>query len=170
VLTVEIAKDLDNGEYCWPKPGVETERWRYITVRECRAALRQPVPSQWDPRAKLKKGFQASVEQVRKEITTAIGEVALLDKSSVQALEKMTARAARIWLEFGVQRCRIVIVVAGSNLTEVEAKRQNTREDGLDLVMIPKVKRFGNSKGEGLDTEETIAGREGETVRVVEKK
>lgn len=158
--------NLDNSDYVWPKPGIETERWRYITIRECQAALRQPVPSEWDPRAKLKKGFQTSIEQLKKEIISTLGELTALDKNSLQALEKMVVRAARTWLQFGLQRCRILVVVQRSNLRTVEERVQKAREDGLELVMVPRLKRFGTSNGESLDIEETIADRDGETVKV----
>ncbi|OCK74526.1 hypothetical protein K432DRAFT_469233 [Lepidopterella palustris CBS 459.81] len=163
---LQDSNNLDNSDYVWPKPGIETERWRYITIRECQAALRQPVPSEWDPRAKLKKGFQTSIEQLKKEIISTLGELTALDKNSLQALEKMVVRAARTWLQFGLQRCRILVVVQRSNLRTVEERVQKAREDGLELVMVPRLKRFGTSNGESLDIEETIADRDGETVKV----
>ena len=158
---------LDNGVFVWPKPRMETERWRYVTIRECRAALRQPVPSQWDPRAKLKKGFQTTIEDLKKEMTSTLGELVTLDEDSIQSLEKMAMRAARTWLEFALQYCRIVVVVQGSNLSTTEEKVQKAQQDGLELVMVPELKRFGTSKGENLNTMETIGERNGETVKVV---
>lgn len=146
---------------------METERWRYVTIRECRAALRQPVPSQWDPRAKLKKGFQTTIEDLKREMTSTIGELVTLDKNSIQSLEKIAMRAARTWLEFGLQRCRIMVVVQGSNLSMAEEKVQKAQQDGLELVIVPELKRFGTSNGENLNTVETIGERGGEMVKVV---
>lgn len=161
-----VDNELDNGQYVWPKPQMETERWRYITIRECKAALRQKLPSQFDPRAKLKKDFQTSIERLRKGTVAALEDLVVLDKGNLQLLDKMTMKAARTWLDFELQRCRVVVLVQGSNKRDVAAKEQRTRADGLALVMVPKLMRFGNSKGEGLDTKETIAGREGEVVRI----
>jgi hypothetical protein len=157
---------LDNGSYTWPKPEMETERWRYVTIKECRAALRQPLPSEWDPRAKLTKGFKTSIDALRKELTSTVGEVANLDKYSVMAMERMTIKAANVWHEFGMERGRILVVVRGSNLKSAEERIQRAQEDTLEPVVVPVLKRFGNSKGQDLNIEEIIGGCDGETVEV----
>lgn len=161
---IKADSQLDNGSYTWPKPEMETERWRYVTIKECRAALRQPVPSEWDPRAKLKRGFKTCIDALRKEFTSTLGEVANLDKSSVQAIERMTIKAASMWLEFGMQRCRILVVVQGSNLKSAEERIQRAQENTLKLVVVPELKKFGNSKGQDLNVEETGGGLDGKTV------
>lgn len=149
---------------------METERWRYVNVKECRAALRQPVPSEWDPRAKLKKGFKTSMDALREEFTSTLGKMANLEKSNVQAMDKIVKRAANMWLEFGMQRCRILVALEGSNLKSAEDKIQRAQEDTLELVVVPELKRFGNSKGEELHTEATVGGCDGETVEVSMKR
>lgn len=161
---------FDNGNYTWPKPSMETERWRYITIRECRAAIRKPIPSPYDPRAKLKKDFQASIERVKKELTTAVGALVALSQADTQALEKMSLRAARIWLEFGLQRFRVLVLVQGDKVTSVNEKIKRVEGHGLELVLAPKLERFGNAKGEDLEEEETISKDTGEVMNIVLKK
>jgi hypothetical protein len=158
-----VDDQFDNGLYIWPKPEMETERWRYVTVKECRAALRQPVPSEWDPRAKLKKGFKTSIDALRKELVSSISEVADFDKENVQAMEKMTIKAVNIWLEFGMQRCRILVRQCRSS-RKVDSKADKALKDLMDLVVVPQLKRYGKSDGQDLDTEETIKGCDGETI------
>jgi hypothetical protein len=145
---------------------METERWRYVTIKECRAALRQPVPSEWDPRAKLKRGFKTCIDALKKEFTSTLDEVANLDESSVQAMERITMKAANMWLEFGMQRYRILVVLQRSNLKSVEERIQRAQEDTLELVVVPELKRFGNAEGQNLHIEETASGCDGETVEV----
>jgi len=157
---------LDNGSYTWPEPAMETERWRYVTVKECRASLKQPVPSHWDPRAKLKRGFKTSIDALRKELTSMLGEIADLDKDWVQAIEKMTLKAATIWLEFGMQRCRISVVMQGSNLKSAQERIRRAQESSLKMVVLPELKRFGNSSGQDLNIEEVIGGCDGQIVGV----
>lgn len=157
--------EADNVEYIWPKPGMETERWRYVTVKEARAALKQPT-SEWDPRAKPKKGFKISIEALRSDFAAMLGDVVTLDKRNIQAIEKLTIKAANMWLEFGMQRCRLLVVFQGSNLNSAEAKIQAAEEDSLELVVVPELKRFGNSKGQELNRSEIVAGCEGEIVEV----
>ena len=126
----------------------------------------EPVPSEWDPRAKLKKGFKTSIDALRKAWMSTLGEVANLDKSSIQAMERMTIKAANMWLEFGMQRCRILVVLQGSNLKSAEERIQRAQDDILELVVVPALKRFGNSKGQDLHIKETVGGCDGEKVEV----
>lgn len=145
---------------------METERWRYVTIKECRAALRKPVPSEWDPRANLKKEFKTSIDTLRKEIVSTIQEMAVLDKGDIQTIEKMTIKAVNIWLELEMQRCRIFVDVPGSKLKSAEEKVKRVREGSLKLVIVPALKRFGNSKGQDLDVIETVGKCVGQTVKV----
>jgi hypothetical protein len=156
---------LDNGSYIWPEPSIDAERWRYATTKECRAAL-EKAASELDPRARVRKGFKSSLDALKQELTSTLGEVSNLDKSSVQAAEGIVKKAAKMWLEFGMQRCRILVIVQGSNLKSAEEMIQRAREATLKLVVVPKLKRFGNSKGQDVHIEETVGGCDGEMVEV----
>ncbi len=145
---------------------METERWRYVTIKECRAALRKPVPSEWDPRAKLKREFKTSIDALRKEMASTIGELVALDKGDIQTLEKVTIKAVNVWLELEMQRCRIFLEVPASKLKSAEEKVQKVHEGSLELVMVPALKRFGNSKGLDLNVVEIVGGCVGQTVKV----
>ena len=163
---------FDLGAYTWPKPSMETERWRYITIRECRAALRKPVPSPYDPRAKLKKDFHASMETLKKELSTAVGSMVSVNQENARALEKIAMKAARTWLEFGLQRCRILVQaqLQGAKMTGVNEKIKKAKSDGLVLISSPKLQRFGNARGEDLHEGEYIGEQEGVVVKIVSKK
>ena len=145
---------------------METERWRYATIAECRASLKAPVPSDHDNRSKVRKGFISSLDRLREELRSTLGELVSLDKESSQILDKMTKKAANVWLEFAMQRCRILIVIPGSRLESAREKVQKAQGGTLELVVAPCLRRFGNSKGLDLAIEETVAGCKGETVLV----
>jgi hypothetical protein len=100
------------------------------------------------------------------ELTSTLGEISNLDKSNVQAAGSIIKKAAKMWLEFGMQRCRILVIVQGSNLGSVEERIQRAREATLELVVVPELKRFGNSKGQDVHIEETVGGCDGEMVAV----
>jgi len=158
---------LDKDLYNWPKPEMKTERWRYVNVKECRTALMKPIPSEFDPLARSKKGFKISIDALKEKFKSMLGDLVNLDRSSIQAMEKLTIKAATMWLEFGMQRCRILVVLQGSNLKSTEEKKiQRARDGTLEMVVVPELKRIGNSKGQELNFEETIQGCEGETVEV----
>jgi hypothetical protein len=161
-----LDEDFDNGLYVWPTPGMETERWRYATVAECRASLRKPVPSEYDRRVKLKKGFMSSMEDLKSELATTLGDLIVMDKESIQILEKMAKRAANIWLEFASQRCRVLIVVAGSGLESAEDKVKKAMSGSLELVAAPILKRYGTSAGLDLDLEGTVGGFDGDLIEI----
>ncbi|OAL55641.1 hypothetical protein IQ07DRAFT_583093 [Pyrenochaeta sp. DS3sAY3a] len=154
---------LDNGLYIWPKPSMKTERWRYVTIRECRAALQKPTPSPYDPLAKPRKGFQTSIKTIKEELVTAVGSLVPLNQTNIQDLEKIAMRAARTWLEFGLQRYRLNVLMQGENIRSIQGKVEKLK-DGLALVVAPTLVRFGTAKGEELDEKEVVGECVGEVV------
>lgn len=161
----EYGKDsaFDNGSYVWPKPEVETERWRYTTVKECRSALRKPA-SQWDPRAKLKKDFADALEKLKTELAETLSEVT--NKNDKQAIKEVAMKATNMWLEFGMQRFRLLVVVQDSKFESIEDRVRASQEDVLELVLVPGLKSFGNSKGQDLQAEETIGDFKGDIIKI----
>ena len=162
---ISADSQLDNGSYTWPEPSIDAERWRYATIKECRAAL-EKAASELDPRARVRKGFKSSLDALKQKLTSTLEEVSNLDKSSVQAAESIVKKAAKMWLEFGMQRCRILVIVQGSSLKSAEERIQRAQEATLKLVMVPELKRFGNSKGQDVHIEETVGRCDGEMVEV----
>jgi hypothetical protein len=150
--------------YIWPEPNMETERWRYVNVKECRAALRRPVPSEFDPRGPLKKGFKESLDALREEIYSSLQSIVEMDQNGRKIVDKMTLKATTMWLEFGVQRCRILIINGGSNTRVPEEMIEKAKANDLTLTVVPTLKRWGNSKGLELNIEETIGDCDGETI------
>jgi uncharacterized protein YbaA (DUF1428 family) len=140
---------------------MKTERWRYITIRECRAALQKPIPSPYDPLAKPRKDFQDSIKTIKEELITAVGGLVTLNQTNIQDLEKMAMRAARTWLEFGLQRYRVIVQMPGDKIKSVKRKVERL-DNGLALVVVPRLERFGNAKGEDLDEKEIIGELVGE--------
>jgi hypothetical protein len=153
---------LEDDAYTWPDPSVDTERWRYVTVKECREALTQALPSEWDPRARLKKGFKKSTDALKEELKSVLGSIAGLGRSDEQLVDKIAGKSARMWLEFGVQRCRVLVVMNGSNLAFAEDKVQRAKEGTWRLIVVPALKRIGNAKGLDLDTDHATSICEGE--------
>jgi len=49
-----------------------------------------------ESRAKLKRGSTISIEALRSEFTAMMGDVVTLDKSDIQAIEKLTNKAANM--------------------------------------------------------------------------
>jgi len=90
-----------------------------------------------------------------------------VDNDTLQALEDLARKAAKMWLVFGTQRCRILVDMSRSNFKLSTSDRvKKVREGFLELVLVPKLQRFGNSKGQDLDKEEKIADCEGVTEQV----
>lgn len=139
---------------------MEAERWRYVIVKECLAALKMRVASELDYRVKFKKSFKVSLEKLRKNIGQRIGELAEYDEDSVEAMDQLTVDAVNMWLEFGEQRCRILVVENLPNRAEAD----DSATKAVDLLVRPQLKRHGKSNGQDLDIEVVIKGCEGETI------
>jgi hypothetical protein len=123
----------------------------------------QPT-SEYDPRYKLKKGFESSIDKIQRDLSETIGKVSDVDKDTVRTLEDLARKAAKMWLEFNTQRCRILVDMSGSSLKLPSSDRiRKLRESSLKMVVVPPLKRYGNSKGQDLHKEEKIVGCEGTT-------
>jgi len=157
---------FDNGCYTWPTPEVDTERWRFVTVKECRASLRKPVPSIYDPRAQLKIGYGKAREEMRDKLSKILSEVVDVEKKHRDVIDKLTQQAATMWLEFSMQHYRIIMVIKDPKIDSIQARLRQARTSPLELVIVPRLKSYGNSKGMDLKAEETIKTCEGETYTI----
>jgi hypothetical protein len=134
-----------------------------VTVKECRASLRKPLPSVYDPRAQLKIGYGKAREELRDKLSRVLSEVADVEKKHKDAIDKLTQQAATMWLEFSIQHYRIIMVIKDPKIDSIQARLRLARTSSLDLVIVPRLKSYGNSKGMDLKAEETIKTCEGET-------
>jgi len=142
--------------YTWPKPDIETERWRYMTVRACREALRPPVPSEWDPRMRLRKGFMDNLEALGSALRVSLENIADLTPSDLQIIERLAKKTATRWLDFLMHRCRIVIRLKSLAVLSIEEKVATAQSKSLESIVLPMVGRYGNVIGADLDTYKTI--------------
>lgn len=62
-----------------------------------------------------------------------------------------------LWLEFGRQRCRILIIQKGSRRKLPIDKLNQLSEGPLELGVTPELVIYGNSKGLELETRETMS-------------
>ncbi|MAD85017.1 MAG: hypothetical protein CL912_18820 [Deltaproteobacteria bacterium] len=106
------------------------------------------------------------METLRSQLTTTLDSLIVSEKPCFQTVEKLTRKAANMWLAFGTQRCRVLLVFEGSNLKSVDEKIRMAKEGVSELVVEPKLTHFGNSRGQELHTAEVIGGREGQIVKL----
>jgi len=143
-----------------------TERWRYTTIIGCVDSLRARLPSEWDNRAKLKKSFKASTIALCETMESTLGDIVDLDDELRGGIGKLVRAAAQLWLDFGMQRYRIVFVMQGSNLESMEDRVRRANEGTLELVVTPMLKRCGNSDGIQFNVDEIIGAGNAETVKI----
>lgn len=67
-----------------------------------------------------------------------------------------------MWLEFSMQHYRIYMVIKDSKMNSIKARLSQALKSSTDLVIVPRLKSYGNSKGKDLKAEETIKTCEGE--------
>lgn len=137
-----------------------------MTVKECRASLRKPVPSVYDPRAQLKIGYGKAREEMRDKLSKILSEVVDVEKKHRDVIDKLTQQAATMWLEFSMQHYRIIMVIKDPKIDSIQARLRQARTSPLELVIVPRLKSYGNSKGMDLKAEETIKTCEGETYTI----
>ncbi|KAG0645703.1 hypothetical protein D0Z07_8513 [Hyphodiscus hymeniophilus] len=147
------AKEDIGGVYTWPKPTAETERWRYINITEGRAAFTQATVSEWDPRAKLRIGLESVIDSLKKELASSLEEIVGSrrdDGHYLRTLEELPRKAVNMWLTFGIQRCRVRVIVREPHLTAATEKIRQAMAGGWELVIIPELQRVGTAKGSDL--------------------
>ena len=152
--------------YSWPLPGVKAERWRYMTIKECREALTKPVPSHIDPRARLKKCFMRSRDGLISALKAFLSDIVDLGPSDMQTIEHLSRKAVSTWLDFQMHRCRIVIRLKGPETESVEEKISLAQKSSSVLTVTPLLGRHGNVKGVELENFTIIAGCAGEGLKI----
>lgn len=137
--------------YEWPAPGALVERWRYMTIKECRDALRPPAPSDWDPRTPLRQGFEQSLSEFETAAQTALGNLIDLTTADIETIRKLARKTATIWLEFAAHRCRIVINLKGGESPDLQTKVTMATRSPIELTIVPEVGRYGDKVGADLE-------------------
>lgn len=157
--------ETEDEHYTWPEPSFDAERWRYETMRQGQEALKVET-SEYDPRTKLRKGFQSSLETIFERLSGVLKMVSEVDEKTKVTIKDVANEAANTCVAFGTQRCRIVVAFKDLKTVE-EFKEGPEREDQfVDLLTQPELRRIGDADGESLDKEPTVvAGCEGEIKR-----
>jgi len=152
--------------YIWPEPSFDSERWRYETLRQCQEALEKPI-SDYDARQKLRTGFEQSVTRVREELSEEIGKVAKIDDATARSIQSIAEKASKMWVVFGAQRCRLTIAIQGLRTTVESRKAVPGGDRCVELLARPELKRRGDAEGELYEGVTTVAGCEGEVIKIL---
>ncbi|GIZ45566.1 hypothetical protein CKM354_000872600 [Cercospora kikuchii] len=153
--TVNSADDStspDTGRYRWPIASTVTERWRYMTLQECRDVLKQPVLSHFDPRAQLKKGFSDTVTSLAAELNGVIQSLATVDDEVIESINKISKRVPKLWLEFSMHRPRVVVEMWAEGSLVVSQRFAQVDRGEVVLTIVPMLGRYGNDEGADLES------------------
>lgn len=137
------------GVYQWPQPKLSTERWRYMTLRECRKALEEPL-SEWDARARLKKGFKENEAHLIDQLKSLLTEMVKLEDNTLATVQRVARKSLIMWLDFEMHRCRVVLLELPTPGTAVE-KVNGTMHGSLRFTLAPGLGRYGNANGNDLE-------------------
>jgi hypothetical protein len=132
-----------------------------MTMKESKEVLMKPL-SQFDPRARLKKGYKSNQNRLVTALKATLG--GLVDLSSNVQLERITKKAFEVWLDFEMHRCRIVVQLKGPESKSMAEKVAQVQTTTLTLTVIPSVGRYGNVQGMELEEFTTIEGCAGESL------
>lgn len=127
----------------------------------CREALRENL-SQWDPRNRLRQSFLANVEQLITELQSSLAEVVSPDDLLSTNIRQLARRASKMWLEFALRRCRIVLDIGGSRSLSFADQLYRAQKGELRLTIVPRLGKYGDSQGVGLENYTIIGGYDGE--------
>jgi hypothetical protein len=102
-------------------------------------------------------GYKEAKDALKFALADLIEDVAETDEAVDVEIEKLVKKAHTLWLEFGVQKCRLMLRMPGVRL-QPEQKLRAAQGKGLVLTSAPELVRFGNSKGLDLEVRELVAG------------
>lgn len=130
-------------------------------MRQCQEVLRIST-SEYDPRTRLRKGFQSSMKIIREKLGEQLEMVSKIDERTEKATEEIREEAAKMWVAFGTQRCRLLVVIQDLKTTEEVKSGPGKQGNSVELITQPELRRVGDAEGQALDKEQTVTGCEGE--------
>jgi hypothetical protein len=113
---------------------------------------------------RLRKGFMDNLRELMSELKVSLEQITDLTPADIQMIERLPKKAATIWLDFTVHRCRIVIRLKDSAALSMEEKVATAMRSSLEVTVIPLVGRYGNVMGADLDVFKTIDRCAGESI------
>ena len=122
--------------------------------------------SQFDPRAKLKKGYKSSLDNLIAQLNAQLGEIVELASAEMQLIQRLVKKTILVWLDFGMHRCRIRIHLTGWGSSSMADKMALAQRGSLAMTVLPLVGRHGNDKGVELESFTTIDGCAGDILTV----
>lgn len=132
-------------------------------MRECREALTKQA-SEFDPRTRLRQGFMSSVDELGATLKRELDSMVEMSSENLQQVDWLSKKAASVWLDFQMHRCRIIVRLAGNELKSSVEKVAQLQRGSLKLTISPKLGRYGTVKGVELDKLTTISGFSGESI------
>lgn len=113
---------------------------------------------------RLRKGFMDTLRVFTSELKASLQQLVELSPTDIQVVDRLSKKAATIWLDFAMHRCRIVIRLKDSAALTMEENVATVQRSSLELTVIPVVGRYGNVTGADLDMYKTINRCAGESM------
>jgi hypothetical protein len=80
-------------------------------------------------------------------------------------IEKLVKKSINLWLEFEMQRCRLIIEIPTMKVT-AEKGLELAKEGKLELTLLPGLIRYGDNSGQDLNVRQTVGSCDAYVVRV----
>lgn len=155
-LLTQVDSKLENRFYTWPEPDVKAETWRYNTMKYCQEALYEPS-SKLSKETAIKNEFRTSFQYIVEQLLELLGQVSEVDAETTATVRGLVKKATAAWIKMGTQWCRVMIVLPQSSMrVHGERLEKMKQEEGLELVSVAALKRFGNSRGQDMEKCDTI--------------
>ncbi|KUJ18837.1 uncharacterized protein LY89DRAFT_732380 [Mollisia scopiformis] len=154
--------DAGSGMALCPPLTKDSEKWRYENMKVCADATKRPEVD-WD--FNLKRDYETYLEETSRELCQELEKVAMISNSQRGKVTRLVNEAAKLWVEVGLQRCRIFLLMSNRNV-EPEKVSRTSFDDHTGLVVQPELHRRGNVQGERLETDEVVMDCKGDFIIV----
>jgi hypothetical protein len=116
----------------------------------------------WEPSYNVKSDYESSMKEATEGIAQELERVAPVDGSDKQRVVDLVRKAAMLWLEVGLQRCRVFLLMSDLGEEPSRSGQASLDRDGVQkLVVVPELRRMGNVHGERLERDELVSGCKG---------
>ena len=133
----------------WPEPGENCEKWRFETVEKCVTTVET---TSGDPI--LKRAYVDGLQRVCDALISSLDRIVADPRGFHKSVKDIVHQATKLWLDIGMQRCRVMIVVP--------SECRGAKNDGRvarQLIVQPELQRVGNAEGGHLNMPEVIVSK-----------
>ena len=113
-------------------------------MKGCQETLRMST-SEYDPRIQIRNGFQKTLDNIANHLTETFEMITTITDEHNQSVRTLSEKAAKLWMLFGTQRCRLFFVLQSKD--DLVGSDISADDRVVHFIIRPDLKRAGDADG-----------------------